>query len=260
MPGIASIRRELGDAKIQKAQFTDKKEKKKITLDFSNLSENRKKCGEAVETAKHVIFDCPALCRRRSSYLEVVQKEGRQEIGHIYSIYPIYSANSSIFDAVQRRAIRLIGDPALTCRLQPLSHRRAVGDQSLFYRKPNFPKTAQASWGKLPPLPFPVQRRAIRLIGDPALTCHLQLLSYRCAVGDLSLFYLQRRAIRLIGDPALTCHLQPLSHRQADCDLSLFYPADEIFPYILEIIGVVVIKYLKKYIGKFTFTFTSNVE
>nr|CAH7760132.1 unnamed protein product [Callosobruchus chinensis] len=33
----------------------------------------------------------------------------------------------SILDAVQRRAIRLIGDPALTCHLQPLSHRRAVG-------------------------------------------------------------------------------------------------------------------------------------
>nr|CAH7745235.1 unnamed protein product [Callosobruchus chinensis] len=38
----------------------------------------------------------------------------------------------SIFDAVQRRAIRLIGDPALTCHLQPLSHRHAVGDLSLF--------------------------------------------------------------------------------------------------------------------------------
>nr|CAH7740866.1 unnamed protein product [Callosobruchus chinensis] len=37
-----------------------------------------RKCGEAVETAKHVIFDCSALCRRRSSYLEVVQEEGRQ--------------------------------------------------------------------------------------------------------------------------------------------------------------------------------------
>nr|CAH7750459.1 unnamed protein product [Callosobruchus chinensis] len=31
----------------------------------------------------------------------------------------------SILDAVQRRAIRLIGDPALTRHLQPLSHRRA---------------------------------------------------------------------------------------------------------------------------------------
>nr|CAH7719795.1 unnamed protein product [Callosobruchus chinensis] len=42
---------------------------------------SRTKCGEAVETAKHLIFDCPALCRRRSSYLEVVQEEGRQNIG-----------------------------------------------------------------------------------------------------------------------------------------------------------------------------------
>nr|CAH7730955.1 unnamed protein product [Callosobruchus chinensis] len=40
----------------------------------------------------------------------------------------------SILDAVQRRAFRLIGEPALTCHLQPLSHRRAVGDLSLLYR------------------------------------------------------------------------------------------------------------------------------
>nr|CAH7720749.1 unnamed protein product [Callosobruchus chinensis] len=43
----------------------------------------------------------------------------------------------SILDAVQRKAIRLIGDPALTCHLQPLPHRRAVGDLSLFYRYSN---------------------------------------------------------------------------------------------------------------------------
>nr|CAH7725870.1 unnamed protein product [Callosobruchus chinensis] len=36
-----------------------------------------------------------------------------------------------------RRAIQLIGDPALTCHLQPLSHRRAVGNLSLFYRYSN---------------------------------------------------------------------------------------------------------------------------
>nr|CAH7732997.1 unnamed protein product [Callosobruchus chinensis] len=35
----------------------------------------------------------------------------------------------SVLDAVQRRAIRLIGDPALTCHLQPLSHRRALGNE-----------------------------------------------------------------------------------------------------------------------------------
>nr|CAH7714768.1 unnamed protein product [Callosobruchus chinensis] len=43
----------------------------------------------------------------------------------------------SILDAVQRRAIRLIGDPALTFHLQPLSHRRAADDLSLFYRYSN---------------------------------------------------------------------------------------------------------------------------
>nr|CAH7753907.1 unnamed protein product [Callosobruchus chinensis] len=32
--------------------------------------------------------------------------------------------------------------------------------------------------------------------------------------GQVQVTMLQRRAIRLIGDPALTCHLQPLSHRR----------------------------------------------
>nr|CAH7717434.1 unnamed protein product [Callosobruchus chinensis] len=35
------------------------------------------------------------------------------------------------------RAIRLIGDPALTYLLQPLFHLRVVGDLSLFYRYSN---------------------------------------------------------------------------------------------------------------------------
>nr|CAH7734435.1 unnamed protein product [Callosobruchus chinensis] len=46
-------------------------------------------------------------------------------------------ATLSILDAIQRRAIRLIGYPTLTCHLQPLSHRRAVGDRSFFYRYSN---------------------------------------------------------------------------------------------------------------------------
>nr|CAH7763561.1 unnamed protein product [Callosobruchus chinensis] len=33
--------------------------------------------------------------------------------------------------------LRLIGDPALNCHLQPLSHRRTVGDLSFFYRYSN---------------------------------------------------------------------------------------------------------------------------
>nr|CAH7738034.1 unnamed protein product [Callosobruchus chinensis] len=39
----------------------------------------------------------------------------------------------SILDALQRRTIQLIGDPALTCHLLPLTYRRAVGDLLLFY-------------------------------------------------------------------------------------------------------------------------------
>nr|CAH7759936.1 unnamed protein product [Callosobruchus chinensis] len=34
-------------------------------------------------------------------------------------------------------AIRFIGHPALTCHLQPLAHRRLVGDLSLFHRYSN---------------------------------------------------------------------------------------------------------------------------
>nr|CAH7729668.1 unnamed protein product [Callosobruchus chinensis] len=52
-------------------------DKEKELRDF--IRNYGQKCGEAVETAKHVIFDCPALCRRRSSYPEVVQEKGRQQ-------------------------------------------------------------------------------------------------------------------------------------------------------------------------------------
>ena len=37
-------------------------------------------------------------------------------------------------DAIQRRAIRQIGDPALTDTLDSLAHRRSVSALSLFYR------------------------------------------------------------------------------------------------------------------------------
>nr|CAH7764258.1 unnamed protein product [Callosobruchus chinensis] len=41
----------------------------------------------------------------------------------------------SNYDAVQRRAIRLIGDPALTCYLQPLSHRHAEEEKRTKYQE-----------------------------------------------------------------------------------------------------------------------------
>ena len=39
-----------------------------------------------------------------------------------------------LLDKVQSKAIRLINNPYLTKSLQPLSHRRLVGDLSIFYR------------------------------------------------------------------------------------------------------------------------------
>nr|CAH7712390.1 unnamed protein product [Callosobruchus chinensis] len=62
----------------------------------------------------------------------------------------------SILDAVQRRTIPLIGDPALTCHLQPLPHRRAVGDLSLFYRYSNGFCTSDLT-SIIPPLSKPAR-------------------------------------------------------------------------------------------------------
>nr|CAH7735177.1 unnamed protein product [Callosobruchus chinensis] len=59
-----------------------------------------------------------------------------------------------IIDAVQRRAIRLIGDPALTCHFQPLSRRRAVGGLLLFYRYLNGFCSSQLT-SIIPPLTKP---------------------------------------------------------------------------------------------------------
>ena len=39
-----------------------------------------------------------------------------------------------LLDKVQSKAIRLINNPNLTKSLQPLSHRRLVGDLSIYYR------------------------------------------------------------------------------------------------------------------------------
>nr|CAH7717525.1 unnamed protein product [Callosobruchus chinensis] len=63
----------------------------------SELTSIIPKCGEAVETAKHVIFDCPALCRRRSSYLEVVQEEGRQCTDHPCELQGPLPLTSSLY-------------------------------------------------------------------------------------------------------------------------------------------------------------------
>ena len=51
---------------------------------------------------------------------------------HIWSSGP--KSDLAILDRIQRKAIRLIGDTALTSNLASLGHRRAVSCLSLFYR------------------------------------------------------------------------------------------------------------------------------
>nr|CAH7765934.1 unnamed protein product [Callosobruchus chinensis] len=84
----------------------------------------------------------PRLCARKnfspSNLLTLYKAQIRPSLEYCSHIWGAAAPTTlSILDAVQRRAIRLIGDPALTCHLQPLSHRRAVGDLSLFYRYSN---------------------------------------------------------------------------------------------------------------------------
>nr|CAH7737137.1 unnamed protein product [Callosobruchus chinensis] len=90
-----------------------------------------------------------------------------------------------ILDAVQRRAIRLIGDPALTCHLQPLSNRRAVGDLSLFYRYSNGFCSFELN-SIIPPLSKPARCTTLLSPGclGPGMDClvmyllSLQVLAY----------------------------------------------------------------------------------
>nr|CAH7760691.1 unnamed protein product [Callosobruchus chinensis] len=69
----------------------------------------------------------------------------------------------SILDAVQRRAIRLIGELAFTCHPHPPSHRRAVGDLSLFYRYLNGFCSSQLI-SIIPPLAEPARTPAELLL------------------------------------------------------------------------------------------------
>nr|CAH7731962.1 unnamed protein product [Callosobruchus chinensis] len=73
-----------------------------------------------------------------SNFLTLYKAQIRPSLEYCSHIWGAVTPTTfSIFDAVQRRAIRLNGDTALTCHLQPLSHKRAVGDISLFYQYSN---------------------------------------------------------------------------------------------------------------------------
>nr|CAH7758625.1 unnamed protein product [Callosobruchus chinensis] len=73
-----------------------------------------------------------------SNLLTLYKAQRRPNLEYCSHIWEAAASTTlSMLDAVQKRAIRLIGDPALTCHLQPLCRRRTVGDLSLFYRYSN---------------------------------------------------------------------------------------------------------------------------
>nr|CAH7754219.1 unnamed protein product [Callosobruchus chinensis] len=66
-----------------------------------------------------------------SNLLTIDKAQIRPSLEYCSHIWGAVVPNTlSVLDAVQRRAIQLIDDPALACHLQPLSYRR--GDLSFF--------------------------------------------------------------------------------------------------------------------------------
>nr|CAH7740235.1 unnamed protein product [Callosobruchus chinensis] len=72
-----------------------------------------------------------------SNLLTLYKAQIRPSLEYCSHIWRAAAATTLSILAFWRRAIQLIGDPALTCYLQPLSHRRTVGDLSFFYRYSN---------------------------------------------------------------------------------------------------------------------------
>nr|CAH7767665.1 unnamed protein product [Callosobruchus chinensis] len=101
-----------------------------------------------VASLLHKYFDTAArisiqTCTARnffspSKLLTLYKAQIRPSLGYCSHIWGAPAPTTlSILNAVHRRYIRLIGDRALTCHLQPLSRRREVGDLSICYRYSN---------------------------------------------------------------------------------------------------------------------------
>ena len=89
--------------------------------------------------AKHASQKLGFLTRARgffsSSHLSIYKSQIRPSLeyfSHVWGGAP--NSTLCLLDKVQSKAIRLINNPKLTKSLQPLSHRRSVGDLSIFYR------------------------------------------------------------------------------------------------------------------------------
>ena len=90
--------------------------------------------------AKHASQRLGFLARARGCFssshlLSIYKSQIRPSLeycSHVWGGAP--KSTLFLLDKVQSKAIRLINNPNLTKSLQPLSHRRLVGDLSVFYR------------------------------------------------------------------------------------------------------------------------------
>ena len=90
--------------------------------------------------AKHASPKLGFLARARgffssSHLLSIYKSQIRSSLEYCSHVWGWASKSTlCLLDKVQSKAIRLINNPNLTKLLQPLSHRRLVGDLSIFYR------------------------------------------------------------------------------------------------------------------------------
>ena len=90
--------------------------------------------------AKHASQKLGFLARARGfflilslfNYVQVPNPPFFRVLPHVWGSAP--KSTLCLLDKVQSKGIRLINNPNLTKSLQPLSHRRLVGDLSIFYR------------------------------------------------------------------------------------------------------------------------------
>ena len=90
--------------------------------------------------AKHASQKLGFLARARgffssSHLLSIYKSQSRPFLEYCFHVWGgAPKSTLCLLDKVQSKAIRLINNPNLTKSLQPLSHRRLVGDLSIYYR------------------------------------------------------------------------------------------------------------------------------
>mgnify|MGYP003471208139 FL=1 len=106
-----------------------------VTLD-SKLSWKKHISSISISAARKLGFLFRAKAYFTPSQLLTLYKSQIRPVleycSHVWAGAPVNSLR--LLDSIQNKAIRLIDDPSLTSNLQTLSHRRAVGSLSLFYR------------------------------------------------------------------------------------------------------------------------------